>query len=341
MKKLFSAAAILFAVVVPNVTLAAQDEEDTSVSSATLSIVPFVEGVASQNEDKISIGHGNSMINTVFEGYAGEHFSWLLVNRWMYAPYGLKGLYENTLCPGDINWLNYCCVYLTFGGFNITLGKDMIMTGGFENEPWDWQVPMPFYSQLWNDLATYQWGAALDYTTPSEKTNIAFQWTTSPFGETFFKSNRWTWNLRWKGEYGWFSNVWSASAIQRADGQYDFVATLGQRATFGPCQITLDYQNVAGIQWAEEDEDAVDRFRRGHTVIGSFQYSPAEWCDVALKGLWSTYNWYAGVQANFRPVKNNRDALNLHLTAAYDSLVRGIVVSVGGYYDLNIKLWKK
>lgn len=311
-------------------------------SSADLSIIPFAEGVSTFDigAGSYSFDHGNSMLNTIFEGNAGDHFSWLLVNRWMHAPYGLKGLYENTLYPGDLNWLSYCCVYLTFGGFNITLGKDMMMTGGFENEPWDWEVPMPFYSQNWNDLPCYQWGAALDYTTPSEMTNIALQWTTSPFGETFFASNRWTWSLRWKGEYGWFSNIWSASVIQRADGSCDYLACLGQRATFGDWQITVDYQTAAGIEWAE-DEDSVDRFRRGHTVIGSVQYSPAEWCDIAAKGQWSTYNWNAGVQARFYPVKNNRESLILHLTAAYDSLAGGPIVSLGTFYNLNINLWNK
>lgn len=342
MKKLFSATVLALAM-----TLSSFAQEGESTNYATLSVIPKLEGNFLQGEEKIDPSFGNSALYTKFEGAASEHFSWLLVNEWFAAPDEADRwwwLYNNLGRSDSTNWLQYALVNISFGSWTISVGKDMIQTGGLMNDDWDWDVHYPFTNGVWNSLYCYQWGGKVAWTTPSEKTNLCVQMTSSPWGEKPFASGLWTYSFCWRGNYGWFSNIWSYSAIQRADRKFDHIVALGQRAEFGNWTIGLDYTNMLdSYELPELVEDSEEEpveigFAKGYSFMGTVTYAPSETVDFSVKGMKATDRWFAGGQVQVRPFKN-KDLFRIHAVAGYDSLFAGFTANAGITFNFDINLW--
>lgn len=336
MKKLFLFAAILF-FAFP--AIAQDQEEDYNYSDFSvigrLDLNPYYP---LSSGDGIKFSHANSGIYTIFEGSTSEHFSWLLVNHWIHAnsgeeDYSYAWPYKNLGRSDDANWIDYCQVNLTFSNWNFTIGKDATTTGGFEFEDWDWDVTYNFSSPLWNEFVTYQWGAKAAYTTNSEKTTLSLQATTSGFGEYPFKSGLFQYSAQWKGVYGWFSNIWSASYVQEAKGQFEWLIALGQRFTFSDSwNFTLDWNNFGGNYFA-----------------GTLQCAPLDKWDFNLRAAVCDWDfgelgnsaplyWRAGVECNFYPIKDS-DSLRVIGSCMYDKIYGCVDLTIGVRYNLALHLW--
>lgn len=269
-------------------------------------------------------GFGNSSFYTLLEGSFSEHVSYTLCNHWLAED--PAWLYEGTLHSDTTNWLDYCCLDFNFGGFGFTLGKDALMTGGWEFDPWDYDVFTPLTTTLWNDLAVYQWGAAVHYTTPSERTSLQFQFKTSPFGERPFASGLFAYSLGWTGSYGPVETRWSAVAAGTGRKEYTWILSAGQRFNIlDNLSFTADYN-----------------YFLGHIVSGSLQYRPWHAFEATLRGGWErtelledeTQRWFAGANFCCYPLKDS-DNLRLHLTGAYDSLIGGFTANIGITFNFN------
>ena len=313
---------------------------------------------------------GTSSIYTQFEGRASEHFSWTVVNHWFSFTDWPSGDFEafelfKTLGYSDANnFIDILKADLTFGSWTFTLGKDCITTGGHEYDDDDYDVHTPLASPLWNDLACYQWGGKVAWTTPSELSTFSLQMTTSPFGERPFGSGLWTGSAQWVGEYGWFLPTWSVSAMGRegnpygsAPHDYDFLISLGNAFDFEDWSICLDWSNTAGIGWnnpgalASNDSRILDDYHygllKGSTFHGRVNYAPSERWNLALQGnyiltpdnqVWYPSWWNAGAIAEFFPLRDT-DALRLHAYVAYDTLQEAFSFNVGARYNLTLNLW--
>ena len=190
-KYLLSIAALLLGL------LAHSQEADDLGNYAEVSIIPRVDvNPIFGSEPEFSLG--NSSLYTLFEGSASEHFSWTVAAH-LFSASSFTGCLEES---GDLyrmlgysdsnNVFDLAYVDLTFGSWTFNLGKNCIMTGGHEYDDYDWMVHPQLASPLWNDLACYQWGGKVSYTTPSEMSTFSLQMTTSPFGEHPFASGLWT-----------------------------------------------------------------------------------------------------------------------------------------------------
>ena len=310
---------------------------------------------------------GNSSIYTQFEGRASEHFSWTVVNHWFSFTDWPSGDFEafelfKTLGYSDANnFIDILKADLTFGSWTFTLGKDCITTGGHEYDDDDYDVHTPLASPLWNDLACYQWGGKVAWTTPSELSTFSLQMTTSPFGDRPFASGLWTWSAQWSGDYDWFSPLWSATVLSReapdyasAPHEYDFLISLGNQFFIGDWTLTLDWSNTSGLGWEMDRLTSSDLFsyETGYKLLpGSLfhsrvDYSPSERWNYSLLGNVVTTpkdlgggNWWnLGAVAEFFPLRDS-DELRLHAFVEYDSLIDGFTFSVGARYRLNFRLW--
>lgn len=344
-KYLLSIAALLLGL------LAHSQEADDLGNYAEVSIIPRLDLNPSWTSNPKTSGFdlGNSSLYTLFEGSASEHFSWTVANHWfaagnwftpeMDAWEMFKGLgYSDTT-----NWIDFLKADLTFGSWTFTLGKDCITTGGHEYEEWDWEVHPLMASPIWNDLAPYQWGGKVAWTTPSEMSVFSLQMTTSPFGEHPFSSGLWTYSFQWSGAYGWFSPMWSVSAFGIDKGQYNWLISLGNQILLEDWTFTLDWSNTSGI-----DEEYTS-FMPGHTFHGRIDYAPSDRWDVSLRGnyIYSNSTGYLdtpmrayniGAAFEFYPLRDSQD-LRLHAVAHYDAFSSAFSLSFGVLYNLRITLW--
>ena len=354
-KYLLSIAALLLGL------LAHSQEADDLGNYAEVSIVSRLDlNPVFGDEPEFTLG--NSSIYTLFTGSASEHFSWTLQNHW-FSGYSFLGPYADPFeqfkglgYSDATNFLDMAYVDLTFGGWTFTLGKQCITTDGHEYDDDDWDIYTGLATPLWNDLACYQWGGAVAFTTPSETTTFSLQMVTSPFGERPFSSGLYAYSFQWIGDYDWFLPTWSVSALSReapehssAPRDYDLLVSLGNAFVFGDWDISLDWSNTGGIREVDYG------LRKGHTFHGRAGYTPSERWYFALQGNYVTadmsdltinathgdnmWNWWnAGAIAEFVPIRDS-DALRLHAYAAYDSLMEAFSFKVGVRYNLTLNLW--
>ncbi|MBR4687975.1 MAG: hypothetical protein IKP01_06615, partial [Bacteroidales bacterium] len=230
--------------------------------------------------------------------------------------------YLNTLYSYDTNWLDWAYMTYSFGNFAVTLGKDMITTGGLEFDDYDFDVHPALQSSYWHELACYQWGGKFAFTTPSEGDSFSFQVTTSPFGERPFASKLFNYSLEWRGEHGPLETIWSATALGMESG-YQPVFAFGQRLNFDSISVGLDAFSVIG----DEDEEENVFLRKGITLMPSVLYSPSEKFDILAKGGYENYaqeigedltfkHWWAGLACHWYPLRDSRD-LRIHAVAVY------------------------
>ena len=331
-KTLLSTAALLLCL------LAHSQEAELGNSYAELTIIPRLDLNPTYSDgDGFEFNHGNSSIYTLFEGSASEHFSWTVANHWISAGGDYGWPYTGLGYSDTTNWIDFLKADLTFGNWTFTLGKDVMSLGGFEYEDWDWDAHPTFNSGLWNDLSPYQWGGKVAYTTNSEMSTFSAQMTTSPFGERPFSSGLYTYSAQWRGEYGWFSNIWSVSALGRDKGVYDWIVSLGNRATFDSWTVTLDWENSAGYDEIEES------YQSGWNLQGSVKYAPSEKWDATLKGNLTRWNGYDASMSSFGAIFQyyplDDDRLRIHAYAAYMPDIKLFTLSVGARFNLLLNLW--
>ena len=294
MKKLL----LLFAATLPCFLALSQEAEGTG-RYAEFQLIPrfeFNPYFAPGNSDDGSSGYsfGNSSIYTLIEGAFSDRVSFTVSNHWLAATYpgfeDTANLYTSTLYSNSNNWLDIATVDFSFGDWTVTLGKDCIATGGFEFDDWDVDVDYLLVgnkpllaSNLWYNLPVYQWGAKVGYSV-GEHTNLALQMVTSPFGERPFASGLFCYSGKMDGTYGPYSNMWSATAVQRADGGFEWLVALSNKVEFADdFAIGFDWYNIADVDYGP-DEEAPCEFLKGNTFRPSFSWAPEEWFDCKLVG---------------------------------------------------------
>lgn len=333
-KLLLSFAALLLSL------LAHSQEANDFGSYAEVTLIPRLDvNPYLSSGSETGINFGNSSFYTLFEGSFSEHVSWSVANHWLHAEDGPSWLYENAGRSDGTNFLDFFKLDFNYGNWTISMGKDVITTGGFEYDDWDWDIYSDFSSPLWNSLSCYQWGGKLAWSNDEENTTLSLQMTSSPYGEYPFSSGLWTYSGQWIGEYGPYSLRGSVSALQAGKGDYDVLVSLGQKLSFDSCSLTLDWSNMSGM-------DMDWRLAAGNYILGRFDYYLSDKCNVQLRGTYVAAGkesmlpsyWNAGSIFEFYPI-NDSDALRLHASVAYNSLDSSVAFSLGARYNLYFKVW--
>ena len=341
------AAALLM---LPCFPLRSQEADDTG-TGVGLTIVPRLDLTPVFCDGEAALTLGNSSLYSLFEGNINDWLSFSVENHWLSAApgelYAIPGEGANLFRSDWTNWLDWAYLTAQFGSWSVTLGKDMITTGGFEFDDYDYDVHPALQSGLWNNFICYQWGGKLQYTTPSENTQIALQYTASPFFEKPFEFSSMplssTLSLQWRGEYGALSNIWSISAIgtgASGGNGISYLAALGQRYTAGDFVLGLDWFNMSG--------DEEDQLTGGMTLLGTLQYSLSDSFEFLLKGgrekarefnmdggtVTERYgsNYFGGLAVHYFPIEN----LRIHAVGAYSSFWKTFTCTLGAIYYLSL-----
>ena len=288
---------------------------------------------------------GNSSIYTLIEGAFSEHVSFAFSNHWLSATYpsweDTKALYTNTFYSNANNWVDFANFTFSFGDWEFTLGKDCIATGGFEYDDWDVDVDyllsgdkILMASNLWYNLPVYQWGGKVAYNF-GEHTGLALQMATSPFGERPFASGLFTYSLQWSGNYGPFSNIWSASAVQKADRSFDWLFALSQQVELGDFTVGFDWYNVSDVDY--DDEDCPCGLLPGNTFRPRVAYSPLDWLECKLVGNLYTEpgtgltDLNVGAAFHFFPI----ETIQLHTAVGWDMTTKAVSAMAGVKVNLT------
>ncbi len=349
MKKLllFSAAMLLC-------FLAHSQEAEESGRYAEFQLIPRADfnpyyGLGSSGDASSGFGYtfGNTSIYTLLEGAFSEHVSFTLSNHWVSANQPgweeTAGLYTSTFYSNTNNWLDVLTFDFSFGDWTFTLGKDSILTGGYEFAEWDVDCDELFVaddkilygSNLWYNLPAYQWGAKVAYS-PSERTTLYLQMATSPFGERPFASGLFSYSGMLEGSYGPYSNMWSASALQRIDGGFEWLVSLANQVEFGDDFVFgFDWYNCIDVDYIE---DAPMDLLKGNTFRPSLAWAPSEQFDCKLVTNVYTrsrqlYDLNVAASFHYRPL----DFLQAHAVVGYDVMTRSIAAVVG--VKANLKLF--
>ena len=347
MKKLL----LLFAAMLP-CCLALSQEAEGNGKYADFHLIPRAEFngyfTPGQTGDGSSgYNFGNTSFYTLVEGAFSEHVSFTFSNHWLAVPnLGITetaDLYKNTLFSNVNNWNDIAKFDFSFGNWSFSLGKDCLATGGFEFDDYDVDVDYMLIaedkpliaSNLWYNLPAYQWGAKIGYTF-GEHTTMAVQMATSPFGERPFASGLFAYSAQLCGNYGAFSNMWSATALQRPDKGFDWLIALSQQVELEDFTIGLSWYNLSDVDY--DDEDSPCALLPGNTFRPTVAYAPSEELNFKLVGNLYTMpemglsDVNVGLTVHYYPW----EILQVHSGAAWDMTTGMFSIMAGVKMDLTV-----
>ena len=316
-------------------------ETDESANYAELTITPRLDLAPSvvTGDNSFAFSHGNSSLYTLFEG-SHKFLSWTLANHWFSTGGDYAWPYTGLTYSDTTNWLDFLLLDFSINdNWTISVGKDMITTGGIEFDDWDWDVHTAFASPLWNNMACYQWGAKVSFLSSNEMHNVSLQATTSPFGERPFASGLFTYSAQYKFESDVYTAFASVSALQYDKAAFTPLISVGQQAYAGDWTFTLDLSNYYG----HPDEIF---YNEGLWSQASVCYAFNDKFELAAKASYSTDfckniledYWNAGAVFHWYPLKSG-DALRVHAYLNYDSFCEELMLNIGARFNLNFKLW--
>ena len=295
-------------------------------------IIPRLDAGPSFSEGETSLGWYNSNLYTKLELAPSEHISFTLVNHWLTAPYGnfwesQADLYKGLGCTQSPNWVDFAHVDFTFGGWSFGLGKDCISIGSTEFDPWDWEQYYPLTTEIWNNFCSYQWGASVGYTTPSERTSVVVSARTSPYGERPFSSGLYAFSAGIDGSYGPVWLLWQAALIEKEKGVFEPVFSLGQSVELGQFEL--------GFSWVSRVGDEEELLAKGSTFRGCVDFRPSDkWAfnATAIRETGPVDGWKAGLTAAWSPLEN----LKIHAAGVYNTAFGEASIILGCIYNLHI-----
>lgn len=135
--------------------------------------------------------------------------------------------------------------------FSLSAGKQVVAIGGFEYD----RAPIDLYycSEFWNNIPCYQIGVSAAFNV-SDNDKLLLQFCNSPM-RGWAGNNKYALNFMWYGTHGFWETMWSANAIQCADGNIYYLA-LGNRFNI--------------TKWLRLDLDLMDRYTPGTGVADDF-----------------------------------------------------------------------
>lgn len=208
------------------------------------------------NKDSNSLSSiDGKYLNIIIDGEINDKFSYNYRQRLILD--GKNG-YQSFFNATD--W-----IYLTYkmnSNFFLCAGKQVVAIGGYEYDA----APIDeyFWSDFWNNVVCYQFGATLNYKSNDKKHNIGFQITNSPFANKSME-NIYSYNLIWYGNMNWFNTIYSVNMVEYEKGHFINYIALGNKFNVGDFSLELDLMNRASSKQ--------DNFFSDYSLIGNLVYN--------------------------------------------------------------------
>ena len=126
---------------------------------------------------------------------------------------------------------------------SLSAGKQVVAIGGFEYDRAP--INLYFFSEFWNNIGCYQWGASATYSFNQDRDNLLFQFCESPF-RSHSQYEAYAYNLMWRGSHGPLSTIWSFNMSEYDKGKYISYISLGNEVSLSKSLKTqIDFINRA------------------------------------------------------------------------------------------------
>lgn len=190
----------------------------------------------------------------------------------------------------NTDWLHL--TYRPTENWAISAGKQVVMIGGWEYD----RAPIELYfcSEYWNNVACYQLGASVAYTTNEGNDTITFQFCQSPYNTSSMNfaptyedgkivgskqlGNLFAYNLYWMGQHGFYTALHSLNFSEYQPGKFDVYVVLGNQFQFGDAKLQLDLMN----RGVSARELLFDNF----SIMGEFSYLVADRVNIFAKATY-------------------------------------------------------
>ena len=348
MKKTFTKFVCLAVALFSFGTLQAQDgaTEDNEIFKLGVEArFDYLNQAVAGHVDAPSSGFKVRYFNLRMDGQITSQFSYSWRQRFNRFN-SLSDFAENT------DWLTL--TYKPTKNWAISAGKQVVMIGGWEYD----RAPMDLYfcSEYWNNVACYQLGASVSYTTNDNNDTILFQVCQSPYqksganlvpddnGNMVVKNNLLAYNLYWITSSDWYTGLHSMNLVEYQRNKFDFYLVLGNQFKFGNAKIQLDIMDRA------TSFESLDNF----SIMGEFSYLIADRVNVFAKVTYDqTTDDYApglyfapdmhitrvGGGVEYYPLggKGNRD-VRLHAAYSYNfgNNPYGVLADKGSYLTVGL-----
>ena len=280
MKKTFTKIACLAVALLSFGTLQAQNAavEDNEIFKLGVEArFDYINDAIAGNVDAAASGFKARYFNLRMDGQITPKFSYSWRQRFNNVN-SLSSFVQNT------DWLTL--TYKPTDNWAISAGKQVVMIGGWEYD----RAPIDLYfcSEYWNNVACYQLGASVAYTTDSGNDTVLFQVCQSPYqksapnltvdgnGNAVVNHNLLAYNLYWTDTHDWYSGLHSINLVEYQRNKFDLYLVLGNQFKFGDAKIQLDL-----MERATTFED-MDNF----SIMCEFAYLVADRVNVFVKGTY-------------------------------------------------------
>lgn len=211
-------------------------------------------------------GFKGRYINLMIDGRISEKFNYSYRQR-LNRAHKDEGFFDAT----DWIWLNY----QPTKNWGISAGKQVVMIGGFEYD----RSPIDLYfcSEYWNNIACYQLGVSVTYSSNNSKNKITAQVCQSPFDSYVDTHKLYAYNLFWSIHEGCYTGLHSVNASEYANGEYIFYVALGNQFQWGDARLQVDYM--------ERNTSASNAFEN-FSIMGEFSYLVAKRVNLFAKATY-------------------------------------------------------
>lgn len=174
------------------------------------------------------------------------------------------------------DWLHLSYKYKSW---SVSAGKQIVAIGGYEYD----RVPIDLYfcSEYWANIACYQFGASLSYTTEAGNDKFLFQFCESPFrrnAANVANKEMYAYNLMWYGSHNWFNSIYSLNMLEYLPGRFISYITLGNKFNFGDFSLEFDAMSRA--------TDRHVFFGKNLSLIGELSWRPKECVNIFAKATY-------------------------------------------------------
>lgn len=266
--------------------------------------------------DKIQDNSGfkGKYLNIRIDGNLTDKLSYSYRQR-LNKPNGNVSFFEAT------DWIN---LTYTTGNWGLSGGKQVVAIGGYEYD----RTPIDCYfcSEYWNNIACYQIGTTLSYTSSDKNDKFLLQFCESPFRKNALNTGNkemFAYNLMWYGTHGIFSSMYSVNMIEYLPGKFINYISAGSRFDVGEFALELDLMNRAV---------SLDSFfGKNYSVIAELSWKPTDQLNIFAKMSYDrnmsgktgdfcvadgTSITRVGAGLEYYPIKNMRN-LRLHINGCY------------------------
>lgn len=235
--RLFALLALMAMATVPVHAAAEEEKEDKKLDfKINIALDTRLDGqvtaYSGSPEKDTEFGFAGKFITLVVDGAITENLTYAYRQRLF-----TKDLNPTTFFNAT-DWLYL--KYRFHKNFTLTAGKDVIAIGGFEYDMNP--IDVYFYSMYCGNVTCYQLGLSLAYINDKGNHSLKAQVTNSPFSTRAY-DGKFSYNLLWSGDMGWFKTLYSVNMAERERGRFLNFIALGNRFSLDPVTVDIDYTN--------------------------------------------------------------------------------------------------